>query len=302
MKKIIILIVLLLLTGCNNYNDIKYLAVINEIGIDYDKNYIVYIKVLSNNQKEQDKVYKEICKSLNECFDNINNKLSKKLYLTHLDLLVLTKNLKKENYDEIISLFMKNEQSRNNFITIGVDNINESFFKIDSKDIINMLNLSINSNGIVKPVNFENVIKDILNYNLSYIPFIDNEIIGYIEIYENIKLLTKEESISINFIKSNIKSITITTDKSYKLEDCNTTLIPKNDIINIKVSCNYKGTKEEKDSLKEYIERIINEFISNNDQNYLVYIKEKYNIKNELKVNVKVDLSLIKIDTGDYFE
>lgn len=305
MKKIIILIVLLMLTGCNNYNDIKNLAIINEIGIDYDKEYIVYIKVLSSNQKEEDKIYKENCLSIDKCFDKISNKLTKKLYLTHLDLLVLTKNLEYKNYNEIISFFMKNQQSRNNFLTIGVNIINDSFLKIYSKDIINMLILSINSNGIAKPINFEKIIKDILNYKLSYIPYIDttkNELVGYLQIYKDIKVLTKEEAIAINLITNSIKSLTITTNKSYKLENCNTSLTPEKEMINIKISCNYQGTKEEKITLNNYLNKIINEFINKNNQSYLTYIKDKYNIKKKLKTNIIINLSLIETNSGDYFE
>ena len=299
MKKIFILIIILIITGCNNYNDIKNLAIINEIAIDYDKEFKVYTKVLSSNQENDNKIYEEKCNTLNECFNNINNKLSKKLYLTHLDLLILTTSLKQNQYQEIINYFMKEQSSRNNFNVITVDKINKNILDINSKDIINMIDLST----VVKSVKFEDIIKDILNFNTSYIPYIDtsnNELLGNYQIYEEEILLSKEESIALNFITNSINKISLLIDKNiYNLEDCNTNIYPKNNYINIKITCNYKGEKDET-IINNYIEKIIKDFINNSNQNYLNYIKEKYNIKDKLKINIKVNIS--KYNTGDIFE
>ena len=87
MKKIILFLIIIILTGCTYYEDINNLAIIEEIAIDYDNSYKLYTKVLSNNKEKDDKIYLEECNKLNECFNNLNTKLTKKLYLTHLDLL-----------------------------------------------------------------------------------------------------------------------------------------------------------------------------------------------------------------------
>lgn len=304
MKKLF-LIFILILTGCNNYNDIKNLAIINEIAIDYNKQYIIQIKVLSNDQENKDQIYKETCISINECFNNLNNKLSKKIYLTHLELLIISDSINQNQFKEIINFFLQEQSSRNNFAIIGINNINNNILRVNSKDIINMLDLSINSNGIVKKINFEEIIKDILNFNLSYIPYIDSskkEIIGYLQIYDNTKKLSKEESIALNFIFNNTKSITLLiNNKTYKIENCNTTITPKGNL-NINISCNYQGIKKEKEIIENYINNIIKLFIINNKNNYFNYLKEKYNINKDKEIIINTKISLIKTNTGDSFE
>ena len=74
-----------------------------------------------------------------------------------------------------------------------------------------MLDLSINTTGLSKIITLDNIVKDILNYKLSYIPFLEIkdhlEIKGYKTIYDENKILSSKESISINFIKNNINNI-----------------------------------------------------------------------------------------------
>ena len=306
MKRILIVLVsFLLLTGCNNYNDINNLAIINEIAIKYDKEYEIYIKVLANNQNNENKIYKEKGLSIEDCFNNLNNKLTKKLYLTHLDLLILDNNLTKKEYKEVINYFLNEETSRNNFRTIITNNITKDFLKIDSKDIINQVDLSIKSTGIVKNKQFEEIIKNILNYKLDYIPYIDSntkEIEGYQQVYEENKKLSKEESLAVNFIFNNIENITLLiNNKTYKIENCKTNLIPKNNKINIELSCNYQGKEKGKEIIYNYLNQIIQSFITNNNLNYFNYLNNKFNIKNELGIITNINISLIETDSGDNF-
>lgn len=306
MKKIILtILIFIFLTGCtNNYNDINNLAIINEIAIDYNNSYEIYIKVLSTNQKNEDKIYKETGKSLNECFSSLNNKLTKKLYLAHLDLLILSNNLEKKQYKEIIEFFLNQETSRNNFNTVVVNKINKKFLTINSYDIENLLNLSIKTNGIAKVKTFDNLIKDILNYNLSYIPYINtdnNEIEGLKVIYDDNKILNINDSISVNFIFNLIDNITLLIDNNaYKIEQCNTINIIDENTLNIKVSCIYEGTKKDKEKIENYLNNIINNFIKNNNKNYFYYLENKFNLNNS-KIKSTTEISLMKESSGDYF-
>jgi len=307
MKKIIILIFLILLTGCNNYNDIGSIAVISTIAIDKNNGlYNIKINVLSSNQKNEENIYSESCININECFNNLNNKLMKRLYLTHLDLLILGNNFIKEDYDNIMNFFLTQKTSRNAFTTITVDKIDEKLLKYDSKDINNILDFSIN--GLAKKVTFDEIIKNILNYKLSYIPYIENkeelELKGYKVIYDENKLLNKEESIAVNLIQNNIKSINILLDKNnYKLENCNTTNIINNNI-NINLNCDYIGKKENKDKLNNYLKNIILNYINNNSSNYFDYLIYKFDKNKSNKKIYKIDISLNYIENigGEIFD
>ena len=306
MKKIIILIFLILLTGCNNYNDIGSIAVVSTIAIDKNDNlYNIKINVLSSNQENEENIYSEICKSINECFDNLNNKLMKRLYLTHLDLLILGNNFIKEDYDNIMNFFLSQKTSRNAFTTIIVDKIDDKLLNYDSKDINNMLDFS--TNGLAKKTTFDEIIKNILNYKISYIPYIENknelEIKGYKAIYDENKLLTKEESIAVNLIQNNIKNLNLLLNQNnYKLENCNT-IININNNININLSCDYLGNKKEKEKINNYIKNLIINYIENNNKNYFNYLIYKFNKNNNNKEYiVKIKLSQKEYSGGEIFD
>lgn len=306
MKKIFLIISVLFLTGCSYYyNDINNLAIINEIAIDHEDNYKVYIKVLSNNQENENKIYFEEGKSLNECFTNLNNKLTKKLYLTHLDLLVLSNNIKKKEINEIIKFFFNESSSRNIFDTIIVNKITENFLKIDSTDINNLVDLSAKTNGIAIKKTFDNMIKDILNYNLSYITYIDSnlqEVKGIKEIYNSDTILSKEESIAINIILNNLTNFTtLINDNSYKLENLNTFIKVTKKEIKIDVNLTISGNEFEKKIVENYLKKLLNNFIKENNTNYFDYLKEKYNISNNVKFDLNIKINLINNSSGDYF-
>lgn len=302
MKKIILLLIVLLTTSCTN-NDINNLAIINEIAIDYNGIYKVYMKVLESDEKYE--IYKEEGTTIDECFSNLNNKINKKIYLTHLEVLALSNTLSEKNYSEIFNFFMNQESSRNSFDTIIVDKIDKELFNFDTKDIENLIDLSITTTGLVNQKTLDEIIKDILNFNISYIPYIDlttKEVKGYKSIYEVNKLMTKEESIAINFIFNKIDSITLLIDnKNYKLENCNTINDVKDNTIKINISCNIQGEEKNKEIVKDYLEEITNDYINNNNKNYFNYLGNKFNVKN-YKIKPSVKIELIKTDTGDYFE
>lgn len=302
MKKTILILIVLLTTSCTN-NDINNLAIINEIAIDYNGIYKVYMKVLESENNYE--IYKEEGTTIDECFSNLNNKINKKIYLTHLEVLALSNRLNEKNYSEIFNFFMNQESSRNSFNTIIVDKIDKELFSFDTKDIEGLLSLSINTTGLANLKTLDEIIKDILNYNISYIPYIDltnKEIKGYKSIYEVNKIMTKEESIAINFIFNKIDSIALLIDdKNYKLENCNTINDIKDNTIKINISCDIEGKEKDKSIVKDYLEEITNDYIKNNNKNYFNYLGNKFNIK-PTKIKPIIKIELIKTDTGDYFE
>ncbi len=300
MKKIYLIILVILLTGCTNYNDISNIAVVSSIGISVNgNNYNVYVKVLSSNQENEENIYIKTCTSLDECFNELSTELMKRLYLTHMDLLILSNNLAKKNYNEIFNFFLNEKSSRGSFTTIIVEHIDSKILQANTSDIKNILSLSLSTNGITSEVTLTDIIKDILNFNISYVPFIEtqNEITvkGYKTIYDENKILTNEESLAINIIKNNIKTFQIIIDKNiYKLEQCYTTNKIHTKDIEINFYCKYYGNNEgDKENIENYLTKIIKAFTQNNKNNYFDYLLYKY--KNfetnnmEYRVNVSID-------------
>ena len=219
MKKIYLIILIIFLTGCTNYNDISNIAVVSSIGISVNgNNYNVYVKVLSSNQENEENIYTKTCTTIDECFNNLSTELMKRLYLTHMDLLILSNNLAKDNYNQIFNFFLNEKSSRGSFTTIIVEHIDNKILETNTTDIKNMLSLSLSTNGITTDITLTDIIKDILNYKISYVPFIETQntinVKGYKTIYDENKILTNEESLAINIIKNNIKTFQITIDKN----------------------------------------------------------------------------------------
>lgn len=128
MKKILFIIIIIFLTGCSKYTDLKDLTIIKSIGIKYEDNYTIYAQVYDEIKKNVDpktKVIEVDGKSIKEAFDNLKNKVDKEIFLSHVDLLILDENLTNNNFQEIIDYFIYNSEMRNDFLTIMSNEINE---------------------------------------------------------------------------------------------------------------------------------------------------------------------------------
>lgn len=306
MKKFVLFIFTIFLTGCT-LPDISNIAVVSSIGISHDKEvYTVYVKILATDDDNEDVILTKTCLKLDDCFYDITKDLSKKLYLTQMDLLVIDDDIEKKNIDEIINFFLSQKSSRNSFSIIATDKINDKIFKNEEKDINNMLDLSISTNAIVKRISFDSVLKDILNFNISFIPYLKfddvPEVISYKEIYENSKVLSKDESIAVNIIRGNLKNFTFVKDgKKYNLENCTTSYTVKDDV-NIKFICDYIGN-DAVNILNMNLEGITSDYLKNNDKNYLNYIYYKYknSLENNVNYNITVSVKKLKTNGGEMF-
>ena len=153
---------------------------------------------------------------------------------------------------------------------------------------------------------FDSVLKDILNLNISFIPYLKfddvPEVISYKEIYENSKVLSKDESIAVNIIRGNLKNFTFVKDgKKYNLENCTTSCTVKDDV-NIKFVCDYIGN-DAVNILNINLEGITSDYLKNNDKNYLNYIYYKYknSLENNVNYNITVSVKKLKTNGGEMF-
>ena len=308
MKKINSLIILLLffITGCTNYTDINDIGIINTLGIDKnDKNYIININMLTPNidNFEKNKTYQVEAPSLNEAFDKLYLLTSKDINLSHLELLIISNKIKKDDYDNISSFFLNREDSRNNFNVVILENYKkETIFKFDSKDINSLIKTNHNEDGIIAPKTFDEVIEDILNINISYIPTINIkeniEILGYRSIYKEEKLLTLRESISYNFLTNKIiKCNLVDENLNIKIDKSTTSLQVNKNKISINIDSTLTNYGKSKEPVKEYnyiLKKYISEYLENNNLEYFFNIIKKYNYKYYKNNNdKKIDFDII---------
>ena len=177
MKKFLLLIIIFLLNGCMKYTELNNLAIIKNIGIEYDNTYTLYALIIDEVTKDnipKMKVIKVNGNNVDELFNNIKLLVNKEIYLDHIDLLILDKNIKKDNLKEIIYYFLNHQELRNDFLTITGSNI-ENILKNTQYDEIEKIILT--NKKIIK-IRFEEIISKFLdnkNFALSEVIY-DSEI------------------------------------------------------------------------------------------------------------------------------
>jgi len=316
-KLILVFLIVSLTTGCVSYTELNELGIIDMILIDKnDDNYVVTINMItpSKDDLESKTIYQASGENLDKCLNELYLKTTKRIAFSHLELMAFTPNLEQKDYDEIINLFLNRVDSRNSFSTVIIDN-SEKLFDYKSKDINDLVNINGEESGIVFIKQFDEIIKDILEINISYIPYIsiDEELTikGYQSIYEEEKLLSKEESIGYNFITNNItQAVLIRDDIGFKLNRTNTMVKVDENKIKLDITSNYQivtnnsnitDNNKIKNIYNKEIKKYIDAYINNNNHKYFYNLIRKFDYKYyknnkdiELEFIINVKSSLIK--------
>lgn len=289
MKKIIILILpLLLLTGCYNYRELNDLAIATAIEIDkVDDEFKLLVQVA--NPKNQNDVsssnqpkfvtFEATGKTLQEAFRNIIKESSKKIYGMHIQLLVITENIAKEDLDSMLDFLFRNTEIRKEFyVVVDTTQNDDKLLKIltpvtnlSSQSIIDTLETNNKHMGVSNLVTFNDLMdiyldekKELVlptismvgNYeegkseeNLESTEVDANVILGNMAIFKDEKLigyLDKEQSIIINLLKNETTDALIThecAENKYSTEELT---IEKSDIKidldKLKVTINISGS------------------------------------------------------------
>ena len=181
MKKIFLLIILILLTGCTKYNDLNELAIIKSIGISHDNEYTLYAEIIEEIDKDnipQMKVMETSDKDINKLFDNIKLQINKEIFFSHIDLIILDFNLNNEDYQKIIDYFIKHHEFRNDFLCVLSKDIKKVLENSKYDEIEELITTNKESKNIIK-VSFEEVIQKFLDKKIFLLSEVSykNEII-----------------------------------------------------------------------------------------------------------------------------
>lgn len=309
-KVFLLLCAFIFITGCSNYIELNNIGIVNMIGITKNKgDYIVSINMIIPLEEGKNKIksYSSKDSNLSKAINKLYEKSLRKIYLSHVDLLLLSDNLVKEDYLNIINLFLNRNDSRNTFSTVVVKNYNiNSISKVEPDDINSLLEVVSKDSGTVRVKQFDEVVQDVLEYNLSYIPYLDinkeDMILGYKQVYSSFKSISKENSIAYNFITNNIDSTNLVSkDKiNFHINKNNTTLMVDKNNITININSNidiesYNNKLKVEDCKKIYnnlITSYLDDFIKNNDLDFFYNLIKKYDydyyIRNKnIKINFK---------------
>ncbi len=257
MKKIIIFIIILLLSGCYNYKELNELAIVSSIAIDKkDDKYLVSAQIMNAKQKEdsddsQILVYEEEGNTINEALRNISTKTSRILYEGHLSKLVISEEVAKEGIMNILDMFQRLTEIRNEFTITIAKNIEASkiikimtspesvpaeyvSITIQNADISSSLTYSTKLDefislylkkgidpviSVIEAKNYKE--KGTTTDNISTTDPITSIIVDNIAITKNGKLedfLNKNETIGYNFLRNQVQEMIIPVkcdDKNY---------------------------------------------------------------------------------------
>jgi spore germination protein KC len=327
MKKIILLsFILLCLTGCTGYTELENLAYVSSIGIDYqDDNYILSYEVL-NNKKQQDTIKEEAYvinghgKTLTEAMQNASEKLSKKPFFDHAQIVVLSNSFLEKGLEPLTDFVLRNTQIRNSFYLYSAPNA-EEILKCSNEEnpivankLKNMMEINSYSNVLLQKINYDEFINNIENYHqdntIAELNIKNDNIeitgINILQGYKAVDFLNIDESNLISFLtrknsfifatkyydnnpvnlKITLKKKNITFDKdniniNLEMKAIVIDNAPKIDLLN---SDNYNMLSDDfKSIMEEKITHIINLLQQNNSD--LLGIKYKYylNTRNDLK-------------------
>ena len=125
MKKILVIILIIFLTGCYNYKELNKIGIVSSISIDKEDNkYIVGAQVMNIKNEDTDSskviVYTEEGNTIEEALRNMTNKADKKLFGGHLSKLVISEEVAKDSIIDVIDLFQRLPEIKTEFnITIS---------------------------------------------------------------------------------------------------------------------------------------------------------------------------------------
>lgn len=302
-----------LMTGCTSYTELNDLSIVNTLGIDYkDGKYELTISVIEGKIDDQElekemTVFHSKKATLEEAFQDIYLTSSKKLYLSHIDLLVLSEDAINFELKGIIRNFLENNEYRNNFnVIILKNNSIDDFFdnNILAEDINDLLKTNELETSMTKVKDLETIMTELLIDGNSYIPtisLIDDKInlLGFtlIKNYRVYEELTLNESILLNLL-TNSANMTFINDT--KIEENNTYV--KTDDNNIIFTLNMI-INNQKNSFKNELIKDLENFIKNHqEKNYDIlkltemirkndyhYYKKTDNLLKKLKIKININ-------------
>lgn len=309
-KKIFVLVsILLLTTSCNSYTELSDLGITSMLGLDYqNEEFIVYTTIIADRDNEENKekykTYHATGKTLEEAFENIYIQNSKKIYLSHMNLLVITEDLINNQLTTMIKHFLSNNEYRNNFQIVTIKSKLEELFyqEITAEEINKLITINMEESGTTRSIDFETFLKDILIDHNTVLPTIKLENSIFIEGFTLIKnnqiydFLSNEDAILYNYLTNEIKKTTFQGITVYENETIITT--KKN---NIEISITSTINKQPELYQKELKTALLNLLTTYQQKQYDLlkleykiyqndysYYQKSQDVLNQLKFHIKI--------------
>ena len=183
-KKLILIISILLLTGCYDYKELNQISIIGATSIDKkDNQYYVKIQVINpQNIKESTStndtsfvIYEGVSNTLQEAYRKITNSSPRLTYSDHMQILFLSESIIKEDFSEALDFYMRNPSVRSDFYVLVEKSTNDiielitPINQLSSTSIKNALENNSNNYGTTSLIDFNELSKMYLNPNKEII-------------------------------------------------------------------------------------------------------------------------------------
>lgn len=208
MKKLLIIPLIFLLTGCWNYRELNQLAITTGIAVDKENdNYKITI-MIANSKKSSSSdssitpsaaVYDGTGQTIYEAFKDTSLSVSKQIYLSHIDVLVLSEEIAKNNLNDVIDFLFRYPQTRNNFyLVLAKDKKASDILKVTtpietfpSQNLAKNLEITDKLQGFTYTVDFTDFTKSLVSEGI-------NPILPSVTIIGNSEEGNKEENVQQN--------------------------------------------------------------------------------------------------------
>ena len=244
MKKIILLIFILLLTGCFDYIEINDLAFISAIAIDYnDDNYELTFEILSDKKQGEENSNNKAYtvsgkgKTLSLAIDDVSMAIGKKPYYHHLKAVIVDKQIAENRLDEIIDYLVRSADTRNEFYLVispfnkanDIVKATSEMIPVTGDEIVTLIQTDYYNSNASYDMTFEDALEKFLNDKVdavtTSITLEDNIIkIAGIAIFNNfnyIETLDSNYSSLFNLLNKNHDNYLLTNyykDKSFTIK------------------------------------------------------------------------------------
>lgn len=241
MKKIILLFLILLATGCADYRELTDMAMVSNIAITKNgEEYKVIVQVLDSKPSDVEAnttpsviLYENTGKTMHEAFRNVTLESPKKLYVGHVDTVIISKDSLKNGASEFIDFILRDSEMEKDFNLLVTDddisdvmNVIPPLVSIPSENVSSSIEIASKIQGMVDNVSFDEFVSNILMEGIDpvvpsvYIKKVstDNEEINpqkrlvlskELAVFKNDKLvsyISDDASLGFNILNNNITS------------------------------------------------------------------------------------------------
>ena len=297
-KKILIVLLIFVLTGCYNYNELNDLAVAVGLGIDKDENgYVVSLEVVNDNKNST--IYSVNGNNLEEAFYNLYSICPKKIFLSHLEVIIYGKDI--NNIKDTLDFWGRKKDIREDVLIFLSDKKAKDILKattnsksIKAFNIKNIAKSAYTNLSSTKLLTLNELLDTYLNPNkeivIPQITLVDNNIkIKNMAVLKDVKVinyLDNNDLINYNILTNSTKNLIINTKNiSTNLNNIKTDIKVK-DNLDVDINIKAKGTLID---IKKNTDL-------NNDK---VIDKLNNEIENEIKKNINNTLNKISSFNSD---